>query len=1649
MRASSVLTTVMMLATVTCLGPLWSTKLRAQDEPAGNPSTPSESQATKPTPLVADESHSFTLSTGQSAEFSYETTVQGETRVIVQSPSVHLKVELLYKGRVHGKHETGKHWAVASVMKGTGSGLTLVLRVTALSAKDKQQAKAEPPADATLHPVAISICEVPRLPNHKERVAAFDAACKELHKIREEGRRTKDMLPTRERARSIWHEYSALPTPLPDRFLYNFARLARTAIAAGEYDVAQKALELALPLRRQSLPREHNHVREALRLYSQALFDTGQWERAIEILEERRQIHEQIGDKPQELATVVRQLASARRFIADRDRAGTPTSLPPSGVVELDMTVGDVCSFTVETSEDVEYSIWAVSRFLDLQLSLQPTAKGAHKFVSAGPFEGDKRMTPVVRLDVGGGTASVVTVAALAGVDGEVRGSVSLVCRATPWTAEARATCARWGESQQSLHKLGQADDPAKKKAAVEQCRELAAEIVAYDGPPLPYASLWFGMKAIGDAYALHEHRTVVELTRNVAGRVARVTPPDGVELQYFLSLCTYSARKVGLTAAQRDCIAERMSARLLHHPEEHPSILGLRAWLGIYYFETGQLEKARAVQEALLQALGRVDPPDLHEQMRQRLNYANTLDYLGDLHEAMAQRKQVLDHWERVLPPDHDDLQRIRMNYANDLSSARRHEEAIALAAQALEVLEGKYPAEHPMVLRGHGVFALKLGLAGRWEEAREWLVPAVERAQRVLPPEHNILVTLLSSYAALLRDAGDLRGSIEQYRHVLEIRERRLPSHHPRIQFVRVNLANSYVGLGEHATAKSLREKVLAVWDQALPNDHHDLRTIRTAYAQTLRRLGDLAGAKQMTEAVLAVDERSKAPTDSALQDSRLAYARVLRLLGEHEKALELVEKTLSVLEAQFDPGHPNLVFARSSQAAVYFDAGRYDEARAAYARVVADDPRGLEHHNVQVAHQNLALAHSALGDFALAEERIERVLEVREKTLAPGDPVIDETRIALIGVLHARIRLAEEPGELQQECDRHIERLIDNNYRSARKWDSAVSSRQLALKTRERAGAVELALRSASPEARAGTLGVKAHQLHEELQAAVARARRLPLVAAEAAADAKANLDKLHFKRALARKAVAEFIAKPDLPVDASPEETTSYVLARLVRDKELAETAYLEAVRRLPGAADLMRDVPLSEIASHLPANGVAVSYVRYLAVDWKRVAPDEEAIAKDRKQPALEKQATEQLAAFVLTPAGASSIVELGPAKPLIAAAVRWSAACRIAGGRGLDLDSAGGQPAPAVDEFGHELRRALIDPIAAQLPAGTNQLVVTIPPWLGRVALDALPLASDEVGELAVPATATARVGDRLSIHVVSGQQWLVRKTARPLNAQSLVAFGGIDYGTTPEEIAQAELPKSTARHGGSVNRGTAVRGGALAPLPFTATEVEALSRTFEDEFGEGSVQKWQGTRADKERFRAFAPGARYLHIATHGWFAPESVPSILDERPDDARIGIQRSDFRQNVHGYEPLALCGLALSGAALPADPDGTHPGVLDGTEIAALDLGGVELAVLSACETNVGLQRRGQGVMSLQEALFAAGVRHSITSLWKVPDAATMELMTRFYDGIWQRGESKHEALWNAKTELRSATDDAGKPRYTVRDWAGWVLFGPPE
>ena len=135
-------------------------------------------------------------------------------------------------------------------------------------------------------------------------------------------------------------------------------------------------------------------------------------------------------------------------------------------------------------------------------------------------------------------------------------------------------------------------------------------------------------------------------------------------------------------------------------------------------------------------------------------------------------------------------------------------------------------------------------------------------------------------------------------------------------------------------------------------------------------------------------------------------------------------------------------------------------------------------------------------------------------------------------------------------------------------------------------------------------------------------------------------------------------------------------------------------------------------------------------------------------------------------------------------------------------------------------------------------------------------------------------------------------------------------------------------------------------------------------------------------------------------------------------------------------------MTRSGLILAGAnnrlQQKTIPEGVEDGILTAQEIAMLDLRGLDLVALSACQTAQG-DINGEGVFGLQRGFKKAGAGSILMSLWKVDDEATSLLMTEFYKQ-WINGLSKHDALEKAKMVVRGH-QGWSNPNY----WAAFVLL----
>ncbi len=186
---------------------------------------------------------------------------------------------------------------------------------------------------------------------------------------------------------------------------------------------------------------------------------------------------------------------------------------------------------------------------------------------------------------------------------------------------------------------------------------------------------------------------------------------------------------------------------------------------------------------------------------------------------------------------------------------------------------------------------------------------------------------------------------------------------------------------------------------------------------------------------------------------------------------------------------------------------------------------------------------------------------------------------------------------------------------------------------------------------------------------------------------------------------------------------------------------------------------------------------------------------------------------------------------------------------------------------------------------------------------------------------------------------------------------------------------------------------------------------------------GSRKVIRLEGVGAGTGQFLHDLPHARWAHIATHGFFADPNVRSVL--QPDPKLFSFTGTE-RVGAGLRNPLVLSGLVLAGANRPsADVDTSTRddlGILTAEAIAGLPLQDLELVVLSACETGLGMVGGGEGVFGLQRAFHLAGAHNVVASLWKVDDEATAALMAIFYDQLWRQHKPPIEALRLAQLTL---------------------------
>lgn len=172
-----------------------------------------------------------------------------------------------------------------------------------------------------------------------------------------------------------------------------------------------------------------------------------------------------------------------------------------------------------------------------------------------------------------------------------------------------------------------------------------------------------------------------------------------------------------------------------------------------------------------------------------------------------------------------------------------------------------------------------------------------------------------------------------------------------------------------------------------------------------------------------------------------------------------------------------------------------------------------------------------------------------------------------------------------------------------------------------------------------------------------------------------------------------------------------------------------------------------------------------------------------------------------------------------------------------------------------------------------------------------------------------------------------------------------------------------------------------------IAPLEGTAKEVESIYSLRKSAACGADTLLCGGYAADDTLLGLAASGYDIIHVATHGYFTGENVYNDL-----------------KLLYSDSPMSESGIIMAGAGRNLHSRRFNhefsDGIITAKELSAVNLSGVSLLVLSACQSGVGYITP-DGVYGIQRAAKMAGAKALVVSLWSVDDAATTEFMKIFY------------------------------------------------
>lgn len=835
----------------------------------------------------------------------------------------------------------------------------------------------------------------------------------------------------------------------------------------------------------------------------------------------------------------------------------------------------------------------------------------------------------------------------------------------------------------------------------------------------------------------------------------------------------------------------------------------------------------------------------------------------------------------------------------------------------------------------------------------------------------------------------AGKPAEGLELFREAVEICEKAAPGGLYHAAYLS-NSGSCALDLGDVEAAERYDRAALAIMERLRLGDERRPMTVNLG--NVLLQRGDLAGAEEFYRDSLAATMHASPGThEESTVTSNLGTLAMLR--GDLAAAESYFLRTLAI-EEKIDSRSDYTAQSLSLVGDVYAARGDLATAESFYRRslqlIESLYPEGLK---VVDPLDGLGRLSLRRGDPAAASAYLERALLIREKT-APGG-------LDTATTLNALGEAAAAAGQLDRARTYHLRALDLLEKSSPDSVPYAETLHDLGVLDRKgghlREAADELRRAVDALESEKQRLGgtEETRSLFAAGHADFYRDYLEVLIELGRKEDAFRTLERSRARALLALLAERDLVFAADVP----PE---------FERERKLTDAAYERTQEELRDSSPEERQELLArlrelrqkqeQIADRLkrasPRYG-ALRYPQPLDLSGIRAVLDPGtlllaySVGKGQSQLfaiAADSRRGPPLSVFTLTPGEKTLRESVRALRKLI----EW------------------GEPSPELRSRAHELYDALLKPAEALIARSDRVLFVPDGP------LHTLPWAAllRELPSGGAQFLVEWRpVSTALSATVYAE----LKRQRRPATATTIdvAAFGDPKYPTLAErklavKRSEAEPPAEDGDLDhetlGDAQLRSVLRGGfRFDPLPATRQEVEQIVQLYAPK-----AAAYLGADATEERAKAIGKDVPLVHFACH---------ALLNSRfPLDSALVF-------------------------TIPEHPrEGQDNGLLQAWEIFEKVRIDADLVTLSACESGLGKEMAGEGLIGLTRAFQYAGARSVLASLWKVEDKATGELMKRFYANL-KAGKPKDEALRLAQIDMIHSPDLA-RPI----DWAAFQLNG---